>query len=106
MVLTVFYVPAHKALTLPSNQEAYALARVQALANDPSEYTADWMHRKSGYLSARVEWHSAKDAELPLKYGDLVNMVPACPMCSKQHPRQVLKDSRAIHQSSQTVRNW
>lgn len=55
LVLTVFHVPAHKALTLPGNQEADALVRVQALANDPSEVTADWMHRKSGHLRAQVE---------------------------------------------------
>lgn len=77
-------------LTPPGNQEADVLA----LATDPSVDTADW-----------VEWHIAKDAVLPLKYSELINAVTACPMCSKQCPRQLPKESGAIHWSPQLVRD-
>lgn len=51
-------------------------------------------------------WHIAKNATLPLKYNNLANVVIACPVCSKQQPRQLPKESGAIHQSSQQVRDW
>lgn len=51
-------------------------------------------------------WHTAKDAVLPLKYIGLINAVMACPMCSKQGPRPQPKESRAVHWSSQLVRDW
>lgn len=44
---------------------------------------------------------------LPLKYSDMVNaVIPYPPVCSKQHPRQLLEESGAIHWSSQLTRNW
>lgn len=50
-------------------------------------------------------WCIAKDAGLLLKCNDLINAVTACPMCFKQCLRQLTKESEAIHQSSQSVRN-
>lgn len=52
-----------------------------------------------------MRWHSAKDDRFPLKYSVLVNAVAACPVCSKQYTRQLPKESKAIHQSSQLVRD-
>ena len=49
-VLTVFHVQGHKAPTIPGNQEDDALAQVQALANDASVDTADWLHRKGATI--------------------------------------------------------
>ena len=43
-------------------------------ATDPSVATADWVHRKSGHCNTWVRWHIAKDAGLPLKCSDLVNV--------------------------------
>ena len=43
---------------------------------------------------------------MPLKYSDLVNAIIAHPVFSKQHSRRLLKESGAIHQSSQQVRDW
>ena len=48
-------------------------------------------------------WHIVS---LPLKYNDLVNAVAAYPVCSEQFPRQLSKESGAIHQSSQPVIEW
>lgn len=46
------------------------------------------------------------DAKLPLKYSDLVNAATACPVSSKQCPKQLLKESWAIHLGSQLVGDW
>lgn len=92
--LTVFHVPAHKALTPPDNLEA------EVLATDPAVDTTDWMHRKSGHSSDPVEWHITRDVGLPWKYTDLVNVVTSCPVCSKQHLEQLSKESEAYHWSS------
>lgn len=62
-------------LTPPGKHEADALAQVQALATDPSVDTVDWVHRKNGHPNALIRWLIAKDAELPLRYSDLVNAV-------------------------------
>ena len=104
--LTVFHVLAYKVLTLPGNQEPDALAWVWALATGPSADTTDWVHRKNSCHSACVEWHIAKDARSPLKYSDLVNAAIACPLYSKQCPRQLPRESGAIHWHSQLVRDW
>ena len=88
-ILTVFHVPAYNALTPPGNQEADTLARVEALATDPSVDTEDWGHRKSGHHSARVGSYIAKDAGLSLTYSDLVNAATASPGCSKRCPKQL-----------------
>lgn len=66
--LTFFHILAHKALTLPGNQEAGALAQIWALATDPSVNMADWIRRKNSHHSTQMEWHIAEDAELPLTY--------------------------------------
>lgn len=71
----VFHVSAHKASTAPGNQGEDALPKIGALATDPSVGTTDWVHRKSGYHSVQVGWCTAKEAELALKYSDLVNVV-------------------------------
>lgn len=73
--LDVFHVSAHKASTAPGNQGEDALGKIGALATDPSVGTTDWVHRKSGYHSVQVGWCTAKEAELALKYSDLVNVV-------------------------------
>ena len=70
--LTVLHVPAHKALITPDNQEA------EALVIHPAIDRVDWVHRKSGHYSAPVRWHIARDAGLPLKYTDLINVVTSC----------------------------
>lgn len=103
--LTVFHILA-KILTHLGNQEADAVAPVQALATDPSVDTADWMHRKNGHCSTWMEWYITKDSRLPWEYNKLVNAVIACHLCSKQHPRQLLKESGVIHWSSQLMRDW
>ena len=51
-------------------------------------------------------WLIAKEAVLPLKCRDLVNAITACPVCSKQCPRQLLMESEAIHRTFQSVRDW
>ena len=50
--------------------------------------------------------HIAKDAVLPLKYSNLINAWTPCPVCSKQGPRQLLKETGATHWSSQLERDW
>lgn len=72
--LVVFHVCAHKASTAPGNQGEDALAKIGALATDPSVGTTEWVHRKSGHHSVQVGWCTAKEAELALKYSDLVNV--------------------------------
>lgn len=67
---------------------------------------ADWVHRKNGHHCAQMGWCIANDAGVPLKYSDLVNVVTACSLCSKQYPRQLPKESGAIHYSFQLVRDW
>lgn len=67
-VLTVFHVQAHRALTLPGNQDADVPARVRALTSDPSVDTADRVHRKSGPCRAQVGWSPARDARWPLMH--------------------------------------
>ena len=47
-VFIVYHVSAPNPLTSPGNQEADGLARVQALATDPSVDIADWVHKKNG----------------------------------------------------------
>lgn len=42
----VFHVLAHKASTPPDKLEADVLAKIQALANEPSVGTAVWVHLK------------------------------------------------------------
>ena len=84
----------HRAIA-PSNQEADILAQAWTLANDLSVDIADWVHRKRGHHSTQVEWRIDKNAGLPLIYSDLVNVVTACPMCSKQYLRQLPKGSGA-----------
>lgn len=71
-VLTDFHIPAHKALTPPGNQEAHALAWVRDLAADPSVDTAGWAHKRSGHHGTWMELCITKDAEVPLKYSDLL----------------------------------
>ena len=44
--------------------------------------------------------------DCPEKYTDLVNVVTSCPVCSKQHLEQLLKESEANNQSYQLVRIW
>lgn len=61
------------------------LAQVWALATDPTIPTSDWV------CSILVGWYIVKDVRLPLKYNYLVNAVPACSVCSKQHPKQLPK---------------
>lgn len=90
----------------PCNQKADALAWLSALETKPLVDTAKWVHRESGLHNAVVGWHIAKDVGLPLKYSDLVNVVIACHVCFKQHPRQLPKDPEAKYQSSQQVRGW
>lgn len=46
------------------------------------------------------------DARLPLKYSGLVKEVIACPVFSQQGPNWLPKESGAIHQSSQHMRDW
>ena len=94
------------ALKPPGNQETDAPTQLQAPATDPSEGTADWVCRKSGHLCPQTGWRIAKDARLPLKYSDLVNAVTVRPVCSKQCPRQLPKESEAIHWSSQQIKDW
>lgn len=72
--LTVFHVLGHKALDTHNNQEVGALAWEQTLTTVPSGDTTDWVP-KSGHPCAWVGWCIAKDAELPLKYSDLVNAI-------------------------------
>lgn len=79
-ILTVSHILAHKPLTPCGNQDA--LAQVRTLAIDTLVDIADWLHRKSGHHSIQVEWHIAKDAGLPLKYGNLVNAITARHVCS------------------------
>lgn len=55
---TIFQVQAHKALRVPSNQEADALAQV----SDSSVETADWAHKRKGHHSAWRRLQIAKDA--------------------------------------------
>lgn len=46
-------VPVNKTLTPPGNQEANALAQVQAPSTtDPSVDTANWVHEQNGHCSA------------------------------------------------------
>lgn len=94
--------PSSQGTDTPCNQEADALAQVCDLATDPSVDTTDWVHRKSHYHSIQVERYIAKDAGLPLKCSDLVNAVTACPVCSKQCPRQ----HYGWLDPSTTVLNW
>lgn len=56
----------------------------------------------------RPRWDGVlpKMPKVPLKYSDIANEVTGYPVCSKQHPRQLLKESGAIHWSSQPVRDW
>ena len=110
-VLTVFHISAHKVLTsphppLPGNQEVDDLTGVCTLATDSLIVTEDRVHRKSSLRSVQVGWRIVKNAGLYLKYSNLVNAVMTCPVCSKQHPRQLPKESGAIHQNSQLVRDW
>lgn len=53
-----------------------------------------------------MEWHIAEDDGLSLKYNNLFNTVIACPLRIKQHLRQLSKDTGAIHQSFQSVKDW
>ena len=64
-VLTVFHIPAHKALTPPGNQEADALAQICALATDPSVDTAEEVHRK--------------EATTVPRWNDVLPRMPDCP---------------------------
>lgn len=83
-VLTVLHAQAHEVLTPAGSQESDALAQVRAIATDPSVDTAYRAHRKSGHRNAQLGWHIAKDAQLPVKFGDLVTAVTACLLSSKQ----------------------
>lgn len=71
---SVSHVAAHKALTHPDSQKAYALAQVQILT-DPSGAIADLVHRKSGHCCNQMGLHIAKDAGLPLKYSGMISAV-------------------------------
>lgn len=64
------------------------------------------MDRKSSHHSAHMRWHIANDVGSPLKYSDLVSAVRARTVYSKQCPRQLPKESGAVHQSSQQVKYW
>lgn len=48
----------------------------------------------------------AKNVGLPLKYGEMVNAVTACPAWSEQYLRELPMEFGAIHQNSQPVKNW
>lgn len=56
-----------------------ALAQVCALPTGLSVDTADCVHREWGHRSTWVGWGIARDAGLPLTYGDLVNALTVCP---------------------------
>lgn len=76
------------------------------LVTDISVVTGDWTQRKRCHHSAYVRWHIAEDARLPLKHNELVNILTEWLVCSKQHSTQVSKESRAMHWSSQPVKDW
>lgn len=99
--LTGFHAAAHKARITPGNGGADALPQTQALASHPSVGAADWVHRRNGHPSAQVGWRIANDAKLPFEYSDFSNEGTDCPVGSKQHPRQLLKESGAFE-----VPNW
>lgn len=96
VVLTIFHVLAHKALTLPDNQETDAQAPVWTFATHLSVEIPDWEHGKSSHHSTQVAWHTAKNARMPLKYSDLTNLVTSCPVCFKQLPRTLPKTPGAL----------
>lgn len=52
VVLIVFHILAYKTVVTPGYQDTDALAQIQALA---AGYSVDWVHRKSGLCSSRVE---------------------------------------------------
>lgn len=105
-VLTVFHIPAPKALIPPGCREADALAQVSGTEPQHLTFrqTANWVYRKHAHRGTRVDGHTAKEARPPLKYSDLVNSV-TCPVCSKSRPRQLPKVFGAVLLSSQPVRN-
>ena len=41
-----------------------------------------------------------------MEHSDLVNAVTVCPLCSKQDPRQLPKESGTIHKSLQPAKDW
>lgn len=104
--LNVYNAPVHKILALSGIQEPDALAWVPVLVTDISVVTGDWTQRKRCHHSACVRWYIAEDARVPLKHSELVNTLTECLVCSKQHSRQVPKEPRAMHWSSQPVKDW